>query len=87
MKVTVDMSREDLTNMIDARVAFGIRDFDERVIMPRHKENSKKLDENCAKTEQVLSAVDQAKGSIKILVIFTPIIAALLVAVINHFWK
>ena len=58
--------------MIDAR----IRDFDNAVIVPRHAENSKKLDD-------VLATVNRAKGVMAVIAFLGPIIAAL----ISHFWK
>lgn len=69
--------------MIDARARLEVEKFDERVIVPRHNENSKKLNETSAKVDQVLDIVSRLKGIWGALALLGPLIAV----IINHFWK
>lgn len=79
----MELDREALMHLIDARVRAGIEAWYQMYMLPLHNENKNEMREIKKVVAEFSDAFSQAKGAYWVV----GLVVAAAVIVINHYWK
>lgn len=79
----MELDREALMQMIDARVAAGIKEWFQAYMLPLHNDNKVELRGMQAELKELCDTFNRAKGAWWAV----GLLGSGLIIIVNHFWK